>query len=223
MRINKYLAEAGLCSRRKADLLIQGGEVTINDQICQTGDQVSEMDIVQHNGRTVKIVNVEKKLYLYHKPPGIECTLDADNPRSIIHHLDLKEKFYYIGRLDVPSEGLLLLTNSREMVHQLSHPSFGHKKTYHVNVDHKIHDSEIKKMSEGLDIGDLRPTAPCDVQRINNFKIKITLQEGRKRQIRRMLEVFDLRALRLVRVQFHKYLLGSLKPGEISTYESLNQ
>jgi len=211
MRINKYLSERGLCSRREADSWIDGGRVRINGVVATLGTKVKEGDAVQVDGRSVGA----EKSHVYialHKPVGIECTTDLRVPDNVIEFVSHRERIFPIGRLDKFSEGLLLLTNDGDIVNDLLRAQHGHEKEYIVTVDLPVTDTFVAAMANGVEILD-RVTAPCRVERMGKHVFKIILTQGLNRQIRRMCEVFGYTVKRLVRVRFVNIRLAGIAPG----------
>lgn len=212
MRINKYLSERGLCSRREADSWIEGGRVSINGVVATLGTKVQAGDAVCVNGRVVGGEAAHVYIAL-HKPVGIECTTDPRVPHNVIEFVSHRERIFPIGRLDKDSEGLLLLTNDGDIVNELLRGRHGHEKEYVVTVDRPVTDAFIHAMSSGVEILD-RITAPCRVHRVSKNVFRIILTQGMNRQIRRMCEVFGYTVRRLVRVRFVNILLEELSAGQ---------
>jgi 23S rRNA pseudouridine2604 synthase len=211
MRINKYLSERGLCSRREADSWIDGGRVSINGVVATLGTQVQSGDAVRVDGRLVGAETAHVYIAL-HKPVGIECTTDPRVPNNVVEFVSHRERIFPIGRLDKNSEGLLLLTNDGEIVNELLRAKHGHEKEYLVTVDRPLTDAFLKAMAGGVEILD-RTTAPCRVHGISKNVFRIVLTQGLNRQIRRMCEVFGYTVRRLVRVRFVNIMLDGLSPG----------
>lgn len=220
MRINRYLAECGLCSRRAADKMVEDGFVRINNKKAILGDVVKEGDKVFAHGKLVERVK-EKFVIAYHKPPGVVCTFEPAENDNLKNHLDIKERYYYIGRLDRESEGLLLLTNIGDIVNPILRSSEEKEKEYWVTYLQKPKEEQIKKMAAGVDIGDDRGlTKPCKITKINAQTYKIILTEGRNRQIRKMAVAVGLRVTQLKRMRVMFIELGQLKSG---AFRYLNQ
>jgi 23S rRNA pseudouridine2604 synthase len=224
VRINKFFTENGICSRREADRWIEAGRVTINGVLAKPGDQLqhppggtstdrhSSYDVVALDGKPIAIQPKRRIVLAYHKPVGIECTADPDNPKNVISALNYPERVFYIGRLDVMSEGLLLLTNIGQLADQIARARNQHEKEYEVIFHQALSDSQIAKLRAGVDIGDDERglTLPCEVVRIDARSARITLKEGRNRQIRRMAEALGLNVARLKRIRVMSIHLGSL-------------
>ena len=220
-RINKILANYGICSRRKADLMILNKEILINGLIAKIGMKVNpDLDSIQINGKELKNLNIISQVILLNKPKNVitSCS-DNHNRKTIIDLLPKKYKkgFFPIGRLDLLSRGLLLITNDGEICHRLSHPKFGHKKIYMVKINGVLNTNQLDIWRKGIDL-DGKKTSPCEVKLIKKDSkynlLKITLKEGRNRQIRRIISLFGYKVLDLQRVNFANISLGNLKEGE---------
>lgn len=212
MRLNKYLSDAGVCSRREADRLVQDGRVMVDGKIAVLGMQIQEGQEILVNGKKVR--REEKKvLLLFHKPRGIECTANPKIKKNVISYIDYPIRIYYIGRLDKDSEGLLLLTNQGELVNKMMRAGNCHEKEYLVTVDKPVTDDFIKKMSSGVPIlGTV--TRKCQVEKTGKKTFRIILTQGLNRQIRRMCEYLGYRVERLVRVRVMNLELGDLPVGQ---------
>lgn len=214
VRINKFLSEAGVCSRREADRKIENGEVAINDRIAVTGDRVMPDDVVYVNGRPVQ-KEEEMILLALNKPVGIVCTAEKMEKNNVIDFLKYPKRVYPVGRLDKDSEGLLLLTNNGEIVNKIMRAGNMHEKEYIVTLNKPVSDSFVRGMAGGVPLVELDTTTrKCKVEKIGNRKIRIVLTQGLNRQIRRMCEYFGYRVERLERVRIMNIKLGDLKPGE---------
>ena len=214
MRINKYLNECGLCSRREADRLIEEGRVTVNGQKAETGMQAEESDVVCVDGE--KIYLKKKKVYFkFYKPRGIVCTEDRREKDNLIDFLNYKGRITYAGRLDRDSEGLLLLTDDGDLIDRLMRSRNGHEKEYEVEVNREINDDFLDKMRRGVYLKELRVrTRPCRVKATGKQSFQIVLTQGLNRQIRRMCGECGYRVRSLKRVRIVNLLLGDLMPGE---------
>lgn len=201
-RLNKFLSEAGFCSRREADRLIDAGRVTINGSVPEKGTKVSSDDIVAVDGNTIEN-QTEKRVYLaFNKPVGIVCTTDTRVEKdNIIDFINYPKRIFPIGRLDKPSEGLILLTDDGDIVNKILRASNNHEKEYIVTVDKPISQTFIERMSGGVPILDT-VTRKCKVQKLGKYEFKIILTQGLNRQIRRMCEYLDyeVRSLKRVRI-----------------------
>ena len=218
MRINKFLNDAGQCSRREADRLIEAGRVKIAGRIAKLGEQVEEGERVEVDGKAV--VPPAHRTYLaYHKPIGVIVTTDPNSPDNVMQDLKQsgkplpKARLFPVGRLDVASSGLLLLTDDTAFADAALRPSSGHEKEYEVEVVLPVEDAFLKKMAEGVVIMG-RKTRPARVTRIDEKRFRIVLTEGMNRQIRRMCEALRIEVRRLKRVRFMNVEIGSLLPGE---------
>ena len=212
MRLNRYLAEAGLFSRREADRMIEEGFVAINGATASLGTQVEEGDLVTFKGQVVR--PVEEKFYvMVHKPAGIEVTMNRSAENNIADFMNLDQRLFPVGRLDKDSEGLLLLTNDGDTANAILKAANGHEKEYLVTVDKTISDAFIKAMGSGVEILD-RVTAPCEVVKIEKNVFKIILKQGLNRQIRRMCEALGYKVTRLIRVRVMHLELSGLEVGK---------
>nr|WP_299203775.1 23S rRNA pseudouridine(2604) synthase RluF [uncultured Brumimicrobium sp.] len=208
-RINKYLSEAGYCSRRAADKLIEQNRVTINGKVPEMGTKVQPGDVVAVDGKNVNNKNRENIYIALNKPVGIVCTTDTRvEPDNIIDFMNYPERIFPIGRLDKPSEGLILLTNDGDIVNKILRASNNHEKEYIVSVDKPITQDFIDKMGNGVPIlGTM--TNKCIVEQLNKRTFKIILTQGLNRQIRRMCEYFDYNVTALKRVRIMNILLDT--------------
>lgn len=200
-RINKYLSEAGYCSRRAADKLIEDGRVTINGEVPQMGTKIVDGDVVKVDGKSIVKVE-EKAIYLVlNKPRGIVCTTDTRVEKdNIIDFINYPKRIFPIGRLDKASEGLILLTNDGDIVNKILRARNNHEKEYIVQVNKPIDKDFIKKMSQGVPILDTI-TRPCKVEQLSKVRFKIILTQGLNRQIRRMCEYLGYHVQQLKRVR----------------------
>lgn len=201
VRINKFLTEAGYCSRRAADKLIDQGKVTINGKVPELGTKVAPGDEVRVNGKLVSLP-VEKPVYLaFNKPVGIVCTTDTRKEKdNIIDFINYPTRIFPIGRLDKPSEGLILLTNDGDIVNKILRSRNNHGKEYIVQVDKPVTPDFIHKMANGVPILDT-VTKKCEVEQVGKFIFKIILTQGLNRQIRRMCEYLDYGVVKLKRTR----------------------
>ncbi len=211
IRLNKYLSEAGVCSRREADKLIESGKVTVDGKRAEMGMKVTEAQVVCVGKKQVKPKN-EMVLLAVNKPAGIVCTEEKREKNNIIQFLKYPQRITYIGRLDKDSEGLLLMTNNGDIINKMMRAGNEHEKEYIVTVNKPITDEFIEKMAGGVPILDTI-TRKCKVEKFGKFKFRIILTQGLNRQIRRMCEYFGYKVVRLVRVRVMNIRLGDLKPG----------
>ncbi|PKR80577.1 23S rRNA pseudouridine(2604) synthase RluF [Brumimicrobium salinarum] len=208
-RINKYLSEAGYCSRRAADKLIEQNRVTINGVVPEMGTKVKPGDVVAVDGKDVYNDNKNNIYIALNKPIGIVCTTDTRVEKdNIIDFMNYPERIFPIGRLDKPSEGLILLTNDGDIVNKILRASNNHEKEYIVTVDKPITQDFIDKMGNGVPILDTI-TNKCIVEQLNKRTFKIILTQGLNRQIRRMCEYFDYEVTALKRVRIMNILLDT--------------
>lgn len=215
MRLNKYIAECGICSRRAADRLIESGRVRVNGQTAVSGMQVSDADFVEVDKKSVKPVQ-GKVVLAYNKPVGVTCTeQDKYAEKTIADAVNYPMRLTYAGRLDKESEGLMIMTNDGELIQRMMKGANRHEKEYVVKADREVTDSFLERMSKGVYLKELdKTTRPCSIERIGNDTFKIVLTQGLNRQIRRMCEQFGYRIKKLVRVRIMNIALGALKTGE---------
>lgn len=211
VRLNKYLSEAGVCSRREADRLIESGKVTVDGVTAQMGMRVTAGQIVKVGKKTVSKQD-EMIVLAVNKPKGIVCTEDQRERDSIVRFLNYPVRVTYAGRLDKDSRGLLLMTNNGDIINQMMRAANRHEKEYKVTVDKEITEQFIKKMSEGVPILDT-VTRPCTVKKIGKYTFSIILTQGLNRQIRRMCAAFGYEVKDLVRIRIMNIRLGSMKEG----------
>jgi 23S rRNA pseudouridine2604 synthase len=222
IRVNKFLSEAGFCSRRKADELIDAGQVLINGLPIEKGTRMSEGDRVTVNGQLVKKSEEEFEYLAFNKPVGIVCTTDTKREKdNIIDYLNYHKRVFPIGRLDKMSEGLILLTNDGDIVNKILRSSNNHEKEYLVTVDQSISQTFVDRMSKGVPVLDTM-TKPCKVTKVNQNTFKIVLTQGLNRQIRRMCEYFNyevitLKRLRIMNIELDMPIgeIRHLRPDEI--------
>ena len=211
-RLNKAISDSGYCSRRKADELIEQGLVTLNDQPVHLGDRVMPGDVIKINGEIIGGPKSDVYLML-NKPVGITCTTDQRVKGNVVDFINFSERIFHVGRLDKPSEGLLLMTNDGDIVNKILRAGNRHEKEYIVRVDRPISTEFIQRMSRGIPILDT-VTKPCEVQRVSRFVFKIILVQGLNRQIRRMCEYLNYEVVALKRVRIMNLTLGDLPTGE---------
>lgn len=214
IRINKFLSEAGVCSRREADRQIEAGNVTIDGRTAVTGDKVIEGQKVCFNGNEVT-KEQEMIMIAFNKPVGIVCTAEKREKNNVIDYINFPKRIYPIGRLDKDSKGLLLLTNNGDIVNKMMRSGNMHEKEYIVTVNKPISDSFIRGLAGGVPLVELGVTTrKCHVKKLSNKTFKIILTQGYNRQIRRMCEYFGYRVVELERVRIMNITLGDLKEGE---------
>ena len=214
MRLQKFLARAGVCSRRQGETLIRNGRVAVNGEtVTIMGTKVDPgTDRIEVDGQTVKLQHALRYIAL-NKPPGYVCTTRRTHPKIVLDLVPTDERLFPVGRLDKDSCGLVLLTNDGRIHHRLLHPSFDHEKEYDVIVARPIPDSALGHMRRGMMILG-RPTRPAKVKRLGAKQIKIVLKEGRNRQIRRMISKLQNDVVALQRVRMAGITLGRLPEGQ---------
>lgn len=213
VRLNKFLSDAGICSRRQADFYIAEGKVTVDGLPAKEGMRVRPEQKVCFMGKTIK-QKEECILLLVNKPKGIVCTTKGQK-NNIVDFLNYKERIYPVGRLDVASEGLLLMTNDGDLMDGILRARNYHEKEYIVTVNRKIDDKFIKAMRNGVYLKGLDVTTrPCKVKKIGADTFSIILTQGLNRQIRRMCEALDYRVVKLKRIRIMNLKLGELKKGQ---------
>ena len=206
IRLNKYLSEAGVCSRREADRLIEAGRVTVDGVRAVPGMKVSEEQKICVGKKVIQ--GAEQKVVLaVNKPAGIVCTGDMKVKNNIIRFLHYPVRVTYAGRLDKDSEGLLIMTNDGELINSMMRARYHHEKEYHVRVDKEITSEFVRQMSEGVHI------------QIGKYTFSIILTQGLNRQIRRMCEALGYKVTKLVRIRIMNVGLGSLKSGAVRKIE----
>jgi len=209
--LNAYLARAGVASRRKADELIKAGRVTVNGKAGRLNTFVAARDRVEVDG---KAVAKQRLAYvLLHKPAGVVTTAsDPQGRRTVVELVDLTERVVPVGRLDADTTGALLLTNDGELAHTLAHPRYGVEKTYVVEVVGTPSDAALRALAEGVELEDGR-TAPARARRLAPSRVELTVHEGRKHQVKRMLEAVGHPVTRLHRSVYAGISADDLEPG----------
>ncbi|NNC82221.1 MAG: 23S rRNA pseudouridine(2604) synthase RluF [Flavobacteriales bacterium] len=213
MRLNKALSAAGYCSRREADRLIEQGVVTINDRPATLGDRVTETDRIEVRGRPINTAKAKPVYIALHKPRGIICSTDPKARDNIVDYIDHVERIFPVGRLDVASEGLILMTNDGDIINKILRARYAHEKEYIVRVDKPITDEFIKGMASGVPILDA-VTRECEVEKLSEDTFRIILTQGLNRQIRRMCEHFEYEVTRLRRIRIMNISLDGIRYGE---------
>ncbi|MFM7065308.1 MAG: pseudouridine synthase [Gammaproteobacteria bacterium] len=210
-RLNKWLAETGVCSRREADAWITAGRITVNGQVATLGTRVQAADEVLVDGAPAR--RAPRRIYLaLHKPVGVECTTDRRVVGNIVDFVGHTERLFPVGRLDKDSEGLILLTNDGDIVNALLRAEHGHEKEYLVEVDRPLTPAFLAALAHGVPILDTM-TLPCRTWQVGRNAFGIVLTQGLNRQIRRMCEHFDYTVRRLRRVRIVNIELGALPLG----------
>jgi len=212
IRLNKFLSDAGVCSRRAADRAIEAGQVLVNGEPAVMGQKVSASDSVEFEGKIVSNADKKSVLLAYNKPAGIVCTAEKREKNNIIDHINYPERIYPIGRLDKDSTGLILLTNQGDLVNRIMRAVNAHEKEYIVSVDKEITGDFIKKMSAGVYLDELEVTTrKCKVKKLSKNSFNIVLTQGLNRQIRRMCQMLEYKVQTLKRVRIMNIELGELK------------
>ena len=217
MRLNKYIASCGVCSRREADRLIEENRVTVNGAVAVCGTQVEDGDTVCLDGKEIELKD-EKIVLAYYKPVGVVCTEnDVHAEKTVIEDLGYKERVTYAGRLDKDSEGLLIMSNDGELINSMMRAANMHEKEYEVTVDKDVTDEFLNEMSSGVFLRELNvKTRRCKVRKMGKRSFDIILTQGLNRQIRRMCSELGYEVVKLKRVRVMTVKLGdyNLKPGE---------
>lgn len=228
-RINKFLSEAGYCSRREADKLIEAGRVTINGKVPEMGTKIAANDVVHVDGKEIKNTKKDFVYLAFNKPVGIVCTTDTRVEKdNIIDFINYPKRIFPIGRLDKPSEGLILLTDDGDIVNKILRASNNHDKEYIVTVDKPISQTFIKRMAGGIYLEELgKTTNKCKVRKINSHTFSIILTQGLNRQIRRMCEylTYEVKTLKRIRIMNIKLdvPLGEYRALTKDEFNELNQ
>ena len=212
VRINKYLSQCGVCSRREADRMVEKGRILVNGKIPQMGTMVTGKDTIIVDGKVVS-GRSEEIVIAFHKPAGVVCTTSKKDPKNIIDFIHFPERIFPVGRLDKDSTGLILLTNNGQLMDDILRGRNAHEKEYQVTVDHPVKDSIWDAMEQGVPILDTI-TSPCRIPYRNGKEFHIILTQGLNRQIRRMCEYFGYRVRKLKRVRIMNIKLGDLPEGK---------
>jgi 23S rRNA pseudouridine2604 synthase len=212
VRLNKYISETGVCSRREADKWIEAGRVTLNGAPASLGHKVAQGDEVRIDGN---LVGAKKKaIYIaLNKPVGITCTTESHIEDNIVQFVGHSERVFPVGRLDKDSEGLILLTNDGDIVNEILRSENEHEKEYVVSVNRPITDLALKMLASGVKIMGVT-TKPCRVERVDADTFRLVLTQGLNRQIRRMCSALGYRVRRLQRVRIINIHVGALRAGD---------
>ena len=211
MRLNAYLARAGVASRRKADELIKAGRVTVNGEPGQLNTQVQSRDVVRVDGE--QVAKQQLTYLLLHKPPETVTTAsDPQGRRTVVDLVPREPRVVPVGRLDADTTGALLLTNDGDLAHRLAHPRYGVDKTYVVELSRAPSDEQIAQLAHGVELDD-GPTAPAAARRVTKNVVELTIHEGRNRQVKRMVEAIGHRVTRLHRSHYAGLSADDLEPG----------
>lgn len=214
IRLNKFIAESGICSRREADRFIEQGNVTINGKRAKIGDQVYPGDLVRVNGNALEPVSAAEHVYIaLNKPPGITSTTEQEDRTNIVDFVNHTRRIFPVGRLDKDSQGLIFLTSDGNIVNKILRASNNHEKEYLVTVNKPITDEFISGMSAGVPILGQR-TKKCFIQKETPFIFRIILVQGLNRQIRRMCEFFGYDVVKLERIRIMNVTLKGLPQGD---------
>lgn len=221
VRLNKYLSEKGICSRREADKLISEGRITVNGEAASVGQKVIDTDEIRINGKPVNKKAPEKVILAVHKPVGVVCTTRTfPGEENIVDMVAYESRLYPVGRLDKDSEGLIFLTNDGKFAEEVTKASGQHEKEYEVTVNKEITEAFLKRMSKGIYLKDLdKKTRPCKVFLSGEKRFRIILTQGLNRQIRRMCSACGYEVLRLRRIRIMNVTLGNLKEGAFRKVE----
>jgi 23S rRNA pseudouridine2604 synthase len=215
IRIQKYLSQKGICSRRQAETYVREGRLEVDGKKLTLGDRVIPGSLVMLDGKPLDIPDeVEPVLLAFYKPRGVESTLKAIDKSKTLADFDFGGRVFPVGRLDKDSHGLLLLTNDGELANKLMHPRYEKEKEYLVQLHKKIEAADIQALEGGIMLDD-KKTAPCKITLINELTMAITLKEGRNRQIRRMCVALGYEVTDLLRIRVGKVHLKDLKPGDV--------
>ncbi len=218
IRINKYLSDAGLCSRREADRLLESGRIKVDGQIAVMGMKVTQDAKIEIDNKSIA-KEEQQILIAFNKPKGVVCTTSKKDKDNIVDYINYQKRIYPIGRLDKDSEGLILLTNQGELVDKILRGSNYHEKEYIVEVNKKITKAFLQGMKVGVPILET-VTRPCVIKPMDDYTFRIILTQGLNRQIRRMCEYFGYRVEKLKRVRIMNITLGNLKSG---TYRNVTK
>jgi pseudouridine synthase len=215
IRLNKFLAQAGLCSRRTADVWIREGRVRVNGEVVQTlGAKIDpEKDRVEVDGKPVKLAERERVI-LFNKPKDCLTTVsDPFHRRTVLDYVSVPFRIYPVGRLDFDTEGLLLLTNSGELAFRLTHPRYEIEKVYEVKLRAPISDEMVQQLTSGVKL-EGGPVVRAKVEVVSPYRIHMVIHQGLKRQVKRMIQAVGNRVVGLKRIRFAGLELGGLSPGE---------
>lgn len=213
MRLNKFIADAGICSRRKADEMIKEGRVTVNKHEAIIGMEITPQDVVRVDGEKIK-VNTSYEYYMLNKPKRVICSNDDRFGRKLaIDYIKSKKRLFTYGRLDYMTEGLIIISNDGEVYNHVMHPRKKLYKSYIAKLDREIEDKDVEALKHGVVI-DGRRTAPAKVKILGKKEIRIAIYEGRNRQIRKMVEILGYNVETLKRVKIGELSLGHLQTGD---------
>lgn len=211
VRINKYLSQCGICSRREADRMLEEGRILVNGTKPEKGTMVTDKDSITVDGKKVS-GQEEEVVIAFHKPRGVVCTTSKKDSDNIIDYIGFPKRIYPVGRLDKDSSGIILLTNNGQLMDDILRGRYQHEKEYEVTVDHPVKDAVWDAMEQGVPILDTM-TKPCRIPYRNKTEFTIIITQGLNRQIRRMCEYFGYRVRKLKRVRIMNIELGDLQEG----------
>jgi pseudouridylate synthase len=223
MRLNKYIADAGVCSRRKADEMIKEGRVTVNKKEASLGMDISPDDVVRVDGERIRI-NTVYEYYMLNKPKRVICSNeDRFGRRLAIDYIKSKKRLFTYGRLDYMTEGLIIISNDGEVYNHVMHPRKKLYKSYIAKLSREVEEKDIEAWKHGVVI-DGKRTAPAKVKKLDKKEVRIAIFEGRNRQIRKMVEILGYTVDSLKRVKVGELTLGHLQPGDYRalTEEEIN-
>ena len=223
MRLNKYIADAGVCSRRKADEMIKEGRVTVNKKEASLGMDISPDDVVRVDGERIKI-NTVYEYYMLNKPKRVICSNeDRFGRRLAIDYIKSKKRLFTYGRLDYMTEGLIIISNDGEVYNHVMHPRKKLYKSYIAKLSREVEEKDIEAWKHGV-VVDGKRTAPAKVKKLDKKEVRIAIFEGRNRQIRKMVEILGYTVDSLKRVKVGELTLGHLQPGDYRalTEEEIN-
>jgi 23S rRNA pseudouridine2605 synthase len=213
-RVQKLMSNYGYCSRRKAEQLIKEGKVKVNGKTISIGDKASESDKITVNN---DLISRQKKVYLMlHKPVGCVTAAHDRQYKTVMDYIKINERVFPVGRLDYNTSGLLLLTNDGDLANKIMHPRYETKKTYESFIENPITSSQLESIKNGIELEDGK-TRPAEVNVLKSDIIELTIHEGRKRIVRRMLKEIGIKVIKLKRTKIGKLTLGDLKPKEYRT------
>lgn len=212
VRLNKFIADCGVCSRRQADAIIEEGRVTVDGETAVMGQKVDSSQRVCVDGRDIRD-DGKTIILLFNKPAGLVCTTAEDEKDNVVKFINYPRRIYPVGRLDKDSEGLLIMTNRGDIVNGVMRSRYGHEKEYIVTTHQALNDKYLEQMEKGVPILDT-VTKPCRVERIGKYRFKITITQGLNRQIRRMCEHFGYDVRELKRIRIMDIELGDLPEGQ---------